>query len=400
MAHGMHYVHESCDHDGSTSRKYFIFAHTTHVVRVHEDIFHSYGSSAHAAMLASLVRSSSSASRVRLVAPSRVWITYPRRTLSTSPALSRAVPESVEQRRNGDSLEDGRQSTHELLDKWNIDPQTGKRRVGSNWNYQSELSALAHRIGVESAHLPSLQVALRDRSAVGREIEEHGRLAVLGRSVLWHYVNEYLYFSYPKLEGSMLKDVGSFVMSDAALTELAGHLGVSQLIQTRKLLSEPSNSYVVTNAFYAVVGVLYEHQGGWSARSFVHDFVISQLATKDLSDIIKLQHPRFMLYAILKSKGQAKPVSRLIGESGRTTHFPSFVVGVYSGEKLLGEGCGTSIKRAEREAMMAALQTHFQTELSSCPLPSDHDDFIPEEKLQLLRTETEESEVLSNPTQQ
>ena len=344
---------------------------------------------------------SSSSSRVRhavwrLVAPSRVWITS-HRTLSTSQALPLAAPESVE-RRNG-NIEDVSQSTHELLDKWNIDPQSGKRRVGSNWNYQSELSALAHRIGVDSAHLPSLQIALRDRSAVGRGMEEHGRLAVLGRSVLWHYVNEYLYFSYPKLEGSMLKDVGAFVMSDASLTELAGHLGVSQLIQTRTLLSDPSNSYVVTNAFCAVVGVLYEHQGGRSARSFIHDFVISQLATKDLSDIIKLQHPRFMLYAILKSKGQPKPVSRLIGESGRATHFPSFVVGVYSGEQLLGDGCGTSIKRAEREAMIAALQTHFQTELSSCRLPSDHDDFVPEEQLQ-LRTESDESEKHLNPTQQ
>ena len=306
--------------------------------------------------------------------------------LSASQALWIAHPE-----RN--SEEEDAHSTHQKSDKWNIDPQTGKRRVGSNWNYQAELSALAHRVGVESVHIPSLQVALQeDRSVVGRG-QEPSRLSVLGRSVLRHYVHEYLYFNYPKLEGSMLKDVGSFVSSESLLTELAGHLGVSQLIQTRKPLSDPSNSYMVSNACCAVVGVLYERQGGRSARSFVHDFVLSQLASKDLSEVIKLQHPRFMLHAILKGKGQPKPVSRLIGESGRATHFPSFVVGVFSGDRQLGEGCGTSIKRAEREAMIAALQMHFQTEFSNSPLPSDHDDFVPEKDLELRTNATVTDEV-------
>ena len=322
------------------------------------------------------------------------------RVISTS-LFSFGAPETTSERHtdaHGTKIADeGVETSAPSIDKWNIDPQTGKRRVGSNWNYLAELSALAHRVGIDVVHLPVLQVALRDKGLLGsmpksraQGLQECSRLSVLGQSAMLHYIQEHLYFNYPKLEGMMLKDISDFLTSEAALTDLASHLGISQLIQTRKVLSDPSNSYVVTNAFCAVIGVLYEKQGSKSARSFVHDFVVSQLANKDLGDLIKLQHPRFMLHAILKSKGQLRPVSRLIKESGRATHFPSFVVGVYTGDWQLGEGCGTSIKRAEKEAILAALQTHFQTELSRSPLPSDHDDFIPEEQLQLNTNESEE----------
>lgn len=276
------------------------------------------------------------------------------------------------------------------LEKWNIDPLTGKMRVGSNWNYTSELSALAHRVGIDPVHLPLLQVVLRDESERDssqpgslekQQREEDSHLAVRGRSVMLHYIHEYLYFNYPKLRAVMLRDIRDFLNSDSVVMDLASHLGITQLIHTSKILSDPSNASVIRTAFCSVVGLLYENQGGKAARSFVHDFIISQLASQDLSELIKLQQPRFILHAILRSKGKHRPASRLIKESGRATHFPSFVVGVYSGAELLGEGCGTSLKRAEREAMLAALRTHFQTELSNVVLPSDDQEVIPEEQL-------------------
>ena len=287
-------------------------------------------------------------------------------------------------------------------EKWNINPLTGKKRVGSNWSYSAELSALAHRIGIDAVHLPLLQAVLRDENQLDgssrsqrssleeQQYENDNHLSVLGRSVMLHYVHEYLYFNYPKLTVRMLQDIRDFLNSDPVVTDMASHLGITQLIQTAKILGDPSNVNVIRTAFYAVIGLLYENHSAKAARSFVHDFIISQLASKDLGELINLQQPRFILQAVLKSKGRRGPVSRLIKESGRATHFPSFVVGVYSGAELLGEGCGTSLKRAEREAMLAALQTHFQTELSNVVLPSDDQEMIPEE--QLLQWTAEEGQ--------
>ena len=328
--------------------------------------------------------------RRRTVCPVPAELRPPCRLISTSPvSLSLGAPQTTRSdAQDGREEDQGADTIAQSLEKWNIDPLTGKKRVGSNWNYRSELSALAHRVGIDAAHLLSLQVALRDNSlldglpqSLGEGRQEQSHLSVLGRSVMMHYIHEYLYYNYPKLSEVMIKDISDFLNSEPVVTDLASHLGITQLIQTREILNDPSSNHIIINAFCAVIGVLYEKQGGRNTRSFVHDFVISQLANKDLGELIKLQHPRFMLYAILKSKGKPRPISRLIKESGRATHFPSFVVGVYSGAELLGEGCGTSLKRAEREAMLAALRTHFQTEVSNIALPSDNQDFIPEEQL-------------------
>ena len=276
-------------------------------------------------------------------------------------------------------------------------PRTGKPRAGSNWNQTAELTALAQRLGHDTNILPSLKVALTDRrllrnvpsskDAAKTRPKEYTRLSVLGRSTLTFYVNEYLYFSFPKLEGTMLTDLSGFLTKDEMLCSLASHLGVTDLIRTRRVLDDPSNTRFVADVLCAVVGTVYETRGPLAARKLVYDFVIPQLSGKNIHELIKLEHPRFMLYTILKTQGLPKPESRLIKESGRATHFPTFVVGVFVGDKLLGEGCGTSLKRAEREAMATALVKEFQSQLASSPLPSDDDPGFIHENSPKLNTE-------------
>ena len=265
-----------------------------------------------------------------------------------------------------------------------------RRHLGSNWNYTAELSALAQRLGHDVQELPSLKIALTHRSflTAGKEGEEgrkepdslemeqqqcNDRLGRLGGALLRFFVEEYLFFTYPRLEGKHSFDIHTSLTHPASLARVASYLGVTDLLLTG--LSDGGGEPMTARALQAVVGALYVDKGASAAKRVVNDFIITQLAGQDFGELIKLQHPKFMLRAVLRSQGKPPPVSRLMRESGRLTHFPSFVVGVYSGEKLLAEGCGTSLKRAEREAVTAALQKHFQTELSQAPLPSDHEDF-------------------------
>ena len=276
-----------------------------------------------------------------------------------------------------------------------VDSRRGRT---SNWNYTAELFALAQRLGHDPKEVPSLRVALVHRSALakleeteGSEKKQHnGRLAVLGRSILSHYVQECLYFAYRNMEGNHLLDMGRFLTSPETLTKVANYLGVKDLIRTKYKPSDTSGGHIITSSLCAIIGALYIDKSPQAARTLVHDFVLTQLAGQDMHEIIKLRHPKFMLSAILKGQGQQLPRARLLRESGRLTHFPSFVVGVYSGEKLLAEGCGTSLKRAEKEAVLAALHKHFQTELRKVPLPSDHEDFLEEGQLNLFSKLEEE----------
>ncbi len=286
-----------------------------------------------------------------------------------------------------------------------IDPRTQEPRQGSNWNYTMELYALAQRLGHDPKEVPSLTVALTHRSARSTEqpveaeeeaspgeFRHNGRLAVLGQHALRHYVYESLYYKYPNMEGNLLLDLGSHVTGTECLAKVADYAGILDLIQTRYKLNNPSKAYVIARAFCAVIAAVYTDVGPQAARKVIHDFVLPQLAGQDLHELIKLQHPKFMLKSILRGQGQRPPSSRLLRESGRLTHFPSFVVGVYSGESLLAEGCGTSLKRAEKEAVLAALHNRFQTEVASSPLPSDNEDFCEERNVDLFVEERKDED--------
>ena len=252
-------------------------------------------------------------------------------------------------------------------------------KKGKNWNYKTELSALAARLGHKIEDVPSLEMAFKEHAQPNTVSKANGkrwtgeptRLAVLGRSTMLFYVNEYLYFSYPAMDGSMLMDLSKAITNQAALVKLSKFLGVTELIRTKRNLDDPSLQWIISQSFSALIGAIFKDQGPKSAKKLVHNFIVSQLTDKNLDEVVKLQHPRLMLHSILASLGRPKPISRLLSESGRATHFPSFSVGIYSGNNFLGQGTGTSLKRAEQEAMVTVLRSHFEKELAAASLPSD-----------------------------
>ena len=281
----------------------------------------------------------------------------------------------------------------------NMDSRTGEPRRGKNWNYDTELFAFANRLNFKLTDVPSIRTALTHRSYLflyGEKPEvlkigHNGRLANLGLSTVIQFVQEYLYFKYPNMEGESLKDVGISLTNPGAMLKLAEYLAIPDLILCRYPLYNPqTNTSIISMAFSAIVGALYADQGPKSARSIIHEVVMPQLAGQDLHDIIKLQHPKLMLYDLLRQQGKPRAVSRLLKEAGRTTHFPTFVVGVYSGGIQLGEGHGSSKKRAEDEAAKCALMKHYSKELRKMSLPSDLSDYRPEEQVNFSEEEDDE----------
>lgn len=279
--------------------------------------------------------------------------------------------------------------------KSHIDPRTGEPRKGSNWNYTAELSALAHRLGYAPESLPSLPTALTHRTALPEQMQassgaHNGRLAVVGHASLLHYTRESLFRSYPNLDGTHLIDLSNFLTSVEALVTLAEHLGVPELMRTLHKLYNPTKTILIERGLCAIIGCLYIDQGPEAAKKFVEDVFLPQLKGKDLTELIKLQHPKYMLQTILKESGMPPPVSRLVRESGRATHLPSYVVTVFSGERCLGEGAGTSLRRAEQEAISAALMKHFLKEVKAAPAPGGNKEgFRPERKINFYNGQPE-----------
>ncbi len=256
-----------------------------------------------------------------------------------------------------------------------FDARTGEKRLGRNFNYKMELTTLAKRLGYDIDTFPSLQTALTHRSAnlSGASDGHNGRLAVLGRSSLVHYIQEYLYYTYPNMDAGSLLDVTAELTNENSLSELTNLLGITELLLTTVKPVNSRYKTVLSKSFSAVLGALYRDHGPLAARKMVHDFVIPVLKSGDIRDFIKIQHPIYALNEILRKQKKGKAETRLLKETGRLSHFPTFVMGVFSGDKFLAEGSGTSLSRAKHEAMGAAIRQHYLKELKNISLPSDHE---------------------------
>ncbi|KAK3066805.1 54S ribosomal protein L3 mitochondrial [Teratosphaeriaceae sp. CCFEE 6253] len=104
----------------------------------------------------------------------------------------------------------------------------------------------------------------------------------------------------------------------------------------------------------ALTGALFLHAGRPATLAFHKDHILSRHF--DLHTMFNFTHPTRDLSRLCARENYEPPVARLISETGRLSRTPVFVVGVYSGENLLGEAAGASLNEARVRAAAAALK--------------------------------------------
>lgn len=259
-----------------------------------------------------------------------------------------------------------------------VDPRTGVLTSYYNWNHDIELSAFAHRIGYSPQKLPSLSQAVTAWGYQPLEISNdkcNDRLSAIGRSMVLVFIREFLYFTYPNMPDESMLKVDLALASPESLAKVCERLGLADIILTRPTGPDEKRTKleaeaILSDALSAVVGAVYFDQGASAARKFVHNFILPQLNQNEINDVVRLENPKELLEFMLKHQNRGPPESRLLKESGRLTHFPTFVVGIFSDKKVVGEGVGTSLNRAEKEAMNAAVMSHIMREVKQPHFPS------------------------------
>ena len=255
-----------------------------------------------------------------------------------------------------------------------IDPET--KLPKTNWDYSVELNAFRNRFAVPITDISVIQRALTHRSYLqanpGPEGEEHNdRYAILGQTLMTHFVMEHFFLKYPKLSSSALRDCHNFIVDIPQLVRTAKHLGADELYLTDTPVGESKLDVGLAEALLAIIGSVYVDQGPLHARQLVQEFVLYSLKGRDVYEIIKLEHPVQILKEILVIKGREKPHDELLWETGRDSQRAVFCVSVLSGEDKLAEGVGQTIERARHDAYQTAVLQLFYQELRKYTLPSD-----------------------------
>ncbi|KDR19986.1 39S ribosomal protein L44, mitochondrial [Zootermopsis nevadensis] len=265
--------------------------------------------------------------------------------------------------------------------KMKMGPEPPTRRSAFlEWNYHAELFAFGKRLG-EEFRKDLLQRAFTHRSYIVQEemrqkevgiedpklsLEDNQEFIRRGETLMSEYLKCHLRVALPRFPEEGICAVHGYLMTDKTLAHVSRHLGTKDIILSSDF---PVEEVTLATTLKALVGALAESSGAVRAREFVRDFILTQLAGRDINEFWEIKDPMRTLADILKRDGRGEPEPRLINESGRNTILATYQVAVYSDKQFIGLGYGESISIAVEMAAHDALKRLFHTTENMKPIP-------------------------------
>ena len=226
----------------------------------------------------------------------------------------------------------------------------------------ASLRMLQERIGYSFQNIILLEQAVSHSSYINehRRIRhtDNERLEFLGDAVLELTTSDYLYHEYPQMpEGEMTKLRASLVC-EPTLAMCARALSLPEhllLGKGEELTGGRGRDSVVSDALEAVIGAIYLDGGFEKAKTFVRRFILNDIENKKL-----FFDSKTYLQEIAQVQYKNEEIRyELIREEG-PDHAKLFVMQVKIGDRMLGEGTGSTKTGAEQEAAYNALLTLAQ----------------------------------------
>jgi len=233
---------------------------------------------------------------------------------------------------------------------------------------KSDLSTFEKKIGVDFNNKTLLKQVFVHRSYLNENLDfglDHNeRLEFLGDAVLELVVTEYLYRNYDKPEGE-LTNLRSALVKGSMLSKIAQEIGMDDHLYLSKGEAKSegkSRQLILANAFEALTGAIYLDKGYQEAQAFIEKYLIKHL-TSIIENKLYLD-PKSHLQELSQEQLGLTPIYKVLAELG-PDHAKSFTVGCFVGNKMLGQGSGSSKQNAESEAASDVLSKWDDLELAN-----------------------------------
>lgn len=190
--------------------------------------------------------------------------------------------------------------------------------------------------------------------------EHNERLEFLGDAVLELVTTEYLYLNFTEPEGILTNWRSSLVRTESigAAAAAKGYETLLRLSRGEKHGTERARLQILANSYEAVIGALYLDQGYAAAERYITETVLSTF--KDILANGSWMDAKSHLQEVAQSHDGATPVYKVLEESG-PDHDKTFVVGVFVGDQMKGQGSGPSKQSGQQKAAEAALEAYRAT---------------------------------------
>lgn len=178
------------------------------------------------------------------------------------------------------------------------------------------------------------------------------RLEFLGDSILGFVTANYLYTTFPEKHEGELTRIRAELVCEQTLAKVAReiHLGDYLLLGHGEKQSGGENrASILCDVMESLIAAAYLDGGFESAKG-----IITRLILPHLVDEINTRDYKTELQELIQRKRGQSLTYELIGESG-PDHCKAFSVRVLLNGEPIGEGSGTSKKRAEQAAAAQAI---------------------------------------------
>lgn len=218
------------------------------------------------------------------------------------------------------------------------------------------------------------------------------KLAFIGAQTARKSFTEYLFENFPQLSAAEIWDLQNSFLEDF-ITQKAIEWDIMQ----KTLYYRQSKELMQRQTVLALVGVVYTHQSPKNADAFVKTHLIPELTKEKVEEMVKLQHPKFILQQISVEKEHFPLKVKLdFQEKSKSKYNVNnpFIYGVIvtrgENREILGKGICHSLVSAEKKACQRALLDHYPDEFNKFQLALDGDDFVKEENIDLGLTVAEQ----------
>ena len=220
-------------------------------------------------------------------------------------------------------------------------------------------------IGYRFQNITLLQNALSHSSYANERwhdsLKSNERLEFLGDSILGMVTAEYLYRNFPERPEGDLTRMRADMVCERALADVAEriHLGQHLLLgHGEEAGGGRTRDSILADAVESVIAACFLDGGMEPARQFINTFVLTQVPVKKLRNA----DYKTALQELVQQKKNQTLFYALVGESG-PDHDKQFSVEVSLNGHVVGQGTGTSKKRAEQDAAKAAIAALFPNEI-------------------------------------
>ena len=213
-------------------------------------------------------------------------------------------------------------------------------------------------IGYRFQNITLLQNALTHSSYANERwhnsLLSNERLEFLGDSILGMVVAEYLYRNFPDRPEGELTRMRADMVCETSLAQIANRLDLGRhllLGHGEERFGGRSRASILADAVESVIAASFLDGGMAAAEGIITRFVLCDVPVSKLHN----QDYKTALQELVQQKKNQVLCYRLVGESG-PDHDKVFTAQVLLNDQVVGEGTGSSKKRAEQDAARVALE--------------------------------------------